>query len=100
MESFAGYATDLSNLKADYDEKGNAISGSKKEKVIDYVNGMDADYGEKIILFKSQYPSDDTYNYDIIEYLTERDDISSDEMRTILEELGFKVDSEGYITWD
>ena len=58
-----------------------------------------ADYGEKIILFKSEYNADDTYNHDIIEYLNERDDISYQEMETILKYLGFKVDSNGNITW-
>lgn len=99
-QSFRSYTSDLWDIKADKDENGKSISGSRKEKVIDYVNGMDADYGEKIILFKSEYPADDTYNEDIIEYLNGRDDISYDEMETILKYLGFEVDSQGNISWD
>jgi hypothetical protein len=90
----------LYDIKADKDEDGKSISGSRKEKVIDYINGLDADYGEKIILFKSEYKADDTYNYEIIDYLNSRDDISYKEMEAILKELGFTVDSNGNIYWD
>lgn len=99
-DSFKTYSSELYDIKADKDSYGKSISGSRKEKVIDYINGLDADYGEKIILFKSEYKADDTYNYDIIEYLNGREDISYEEMETILKELGFKVDSKGNVTWD
>lgn len=98
--TYRKYTSDLYDIKADKDEDGKSITGSRKEKVIDYINNMDADYGEKIILFKSEYPADDTYNYDIIDYLNSREDISYEEMETILKELGFQVDSDGNITWD
>ena len=100
VTQYKQYTKALSKLTADKDEDGKSISGSRKEKVIDYINSLDADYGEKIILFKSEYPADDTYNQEIIDYLNERDDISPEEMKTILLELGFQVDEEGYITWD
>lgn len=98
--TYRKYTGELYDIKADKDSSGKSISGSRKEKVIDYVNNMDADYGQKIILFKSEYPADDTYNYDIIDYLNSRSDISYEEMATILKELGFTVDSKGNITWD
>ena len=97
--SYKTYSSDLYDIKADKDENGKSISGSRKEKVIDYINNMDADYGQKIILFKNEYPADDTYNNDIIEYLNERDDISFDEMVTILKELGFTVKGD-QVYWD
>lgn len=90
---------EMSGIKADKDENGKSINGSRKEKILDYLNELDADYGEKIILFKSQYPADDSYNYEIIDYLNGRDDISYDDMKKILVELGFEVDDEGYIRW-
>ena len=93
------YTKALSSIKADKDEDGDSISGSRKKKVIEYINGLDADYGEKIILFKSEYNSDDTYNREIIEYLNNREDLSYEDMETILKELGFKVDSNGNIRW-
>ena len=95
------YAKELNKIEADKDENGDSIIGSRKEKVIAWINEQeDLDYGEAIILFKSEYKADDTYNMDIIDYLNGRDDISYDEMSTILKELGFNVDSKGNITWD
>lgn len=100
VESFAQYGRAMSNLKADYDENGNSISGSKKEKIENFCNELDADYGVKIILFRSQYPKDDTYNRDIVEYLNERSDITYQQMKVILTELGMTVHSDGRVTWD
>jgi len=93
------YTKALSDIKADKDSDGKTISGSRKEKVANYINGLDADYGAKIILFKSEYTSDDTYNQEIIEYLNNRNDISYSEMETILKELGFTVEADGTVRW-
>lgn len=98
-DAFREHSTALNKIPADKDANGKSISGSRKEKVQDYINGLDLDYGDKIILFKSQYPADDTYNYDIIDYLNGREDISYSEMETILKELGFTVHSDGRISW-
>lgn len=97
--AYISYTRDLSNIKSDKDRSGNAISGSRKRKVVQYINSLDADYGEKLILYKSQYTGDDTYNYEIVEYLNSRDDLSYTEMKTILEELGFTVLSDGRVRW-
>lgn len=94
------YKEALGDIQADKDSSGKSINGSRKEKVIDWINELDADYSTKIILYKKEYNSDDTYNYDIIEYLNSRKDISYAEMKTILEELGFDVDANGNISWD
>lgn len=99
FSTYKTYVSDLNDLRADKDSNGKTISGSRKEKVISYINGLNADYGEKIILFKSEYPADDTYNYEIIDYLNNRQDISYAEMETILKELGFQVDSDGNVRW-
>lgn len=99
-EAYKTYASELYDIKADKDENGKSIRGSRKEKVIDYINNLDASYGEKIILLKSEYNADDTYNQEIIDYLNSRDDISYDEMKAILIELGFTVDDNGNIYWD
>jgi hypothetical protein len=98
-EQYKTYSSELYDIKADKDEDGKSITGSRKEKVIDYINNLDADYGERIILFKSEYKADDTYNEDIIDYLNSREDISYDEMVTILTELGFTVKN-GRVYWD
>ena len=66
----------------------------------DYINNLDADYYAKIILFKSEYQSDDTYNRDIIEYINSRDDFTYEDKVTILTKLGFRVDANGNIYAD
>lgn len=93
------YAKEISAIKADKDKDGNAISGSAKNKVIQHINTLDIGYGAKLILYKDKYNADDTYNYEIVEYLNNRDDISRQEMEIILMELGFTVDAEGNVTW-
>lgn len=98
-ETYKTYTSALYDIKADKDENGKTISGSRKEKVIDYIDSLNADYGTKILLFKSEYNADDTYNEDIIEYLNNRDDISYDEMVSILKELGFTVEADGTVRW-
>ena len=85
---------------ADKDEAGKSISGSKKKKVFDYINGMDIDFEEKVILAKLQYNSYDEWNYEIIDYLNNHPNISYDEEVFILKQLGFEVDNEGNIFWD
>ena len=97
--AYKTYSNDLYDIKADKDENGKSISGSRKEKVIEYINNLDATYEEKIILFKSEYPSDDTYNYEIIEYLNNKEDLTYEERITIFAELGFTV-KDGYVYWD
>jgi chaperonin cofactor prefoldin len=94
------YTKYISKLSADKDQYGNSISDSKKEKVAAYINELDMEYGQKIILFKSQYPADDTYNYDIVDYLSSREDVSYEDAVTILKALGFEVHDDGRVTWD
>ena len=99
-EAYKSYKKDLYGIKSDKDTNGKSISGSRKEKVIDYINNLDADYETKLILFKSEYPSDNTYNAEIVEYLNNREDVSYDEMVAILKELGFTVTDDGFVQWD
>ena len=94
------YAKDLDAIRADKDSNGKSISGSAKQKKWNYINSLNIDDGAKLILFKNEYNADDTYNYEIIDYLNRRDDITFDEMNTILRELGFNVTADGKITWD
>ena len=98
-EAYRTYSGELYDIKADKDKWGQSISGSRKEKVLEYINNLDADYYTKIILWKSEYNSDDSYNMEIIDYLNGREDISYEDMEAILLKLGFKVDSNGNISW-
>ena len=99
LVTYRSYSKELSKLKADKDGDGKTISGSRKEKVVSYLSGLNIDYGAKLILFKQEYTSDDTYNNEIIEYLNSRSDISYEEEVVILTELGFTVEADGTIRW-
>ena len=90
----------LYEIRADKDSNGKTIVGSAKEKKIKYINSLDIDYGERLVLFKSEYNADDTYNYEIIDYLNSREDITYEEQETILKQLGFTVTADGNIYWD
>lgn len=81
------------------DENGETVSGLKKQRVADYISSLDLEYGRKLLLFKSQYPSDDSYNKEIVEYLDGRSDISYEEMVSILSSLGFRVNG-NTVSWD
>lgn len=98
--TYRRYAKEINEIESDKDENGKTINGSKKEKVTQYIDSLNAEYGAKIILFKSLYKADDTYNNDIVEYLNNRDDITYNEMVTILTELDFNVSADGTVWWD
>ena len=93
------FTSAINALTSDKDANGKTISGSKKKKVTRYINNLNIDYGQKLILFRSLYESDDTYNYEIVEYLNGRDDISRTEMESILKSLGFTVYPDGTVKW-
>jgi hypothetical protein len=98
-ETYKRYADGLKEIEADKNALGESINGSKKAKVVSYINNLDADYFTKILLLKAEYPPDDRYNAEIVEYLNSRDDISYQEMVDILTELDFKVSSDGTVRW-
>lgn len=94
------YTDALGDIRADKDSNGNSISGTAKAKKIDYINGLDIDYGAKCILIKSEYSAEDRYNSDILDYLNSRNDLSMEDKKTILKELGATVDAEGNVYWN
>ena len=97
FDSYLDY--EYQSFTADKDENGKTISGSKKQKVFDYINSMDIDFEQKLILAKLQYKNYNEYNYDIVDYLNNNDDISYEDEVYILKKLGFTVDDEGNIYW-
>ena len=84
-EVYTGYSKALSGIKDDKDKNGK----DRKAKVFQYINGLDISRGEKLILFKKEYPGDDTYNREIVSYIKNRSDISAADKNAILKELGF-----------
>lgn len=100
FETYITYAQ--TEFKADKNANGKTISGSAKAKKMAYIESLDLDYGQKLILHRMSYSSQkdkNAYNRDIVEYLDSREDITWDVMVTILEELDFKVYEDGRITW-
>jgi len=49
------YATQLDSFKADYNEYGKAISGSKKDKVTKYIDSLDLSNDQKDVLYLKIY---------------------------------------------
>ena len=97
--TYREYTKALNDIEADKDSKGKSISGSRKNKVTEYINSLELDYGAKIILFKTEYTADDTYNREIVEYLNSREELSFEDIATILRELEFEVLSDGTVRW-
>jgi hypothetical protein len=99
-ERFAEYANELKEIKADKDPKtGESISGSKYPKVQAYVNSLDIPDIEKKILYTMQYPNYKKYKGEIVRYLDQNEDISYYSFWKILDELDYKVDNNGRVTW-
>ena len=99
ITEYVRFKREINGISSDKDESGNTINNSKKRKVSRYIDGLDIDYGQKLILFRSLYDQDNSYNYEIVEYLNEREDISYLEMESILKTLGFMVLPDGRIQW-
>ena len=98
-EAYREYTCELNKIKSDTDAYGNAISGSRKNKVISYINGLDISAIEKVILYKNEYPSDNSYNNAIVNYLNNRNDLSYSDKEKILVALGIVKENKGAISW-
>ena len=78
------------SFEADKYPNGKTISGSKKRKVINYVNSLSLSIPQKAMLIKSEYNSFDSYNRQIVQYVNNQK-LSKEEKIAILEDLGFKI---------
>jgi hypothetical protein len=86
-------------FKADKDSSGNSISGSRKEKVISYINSLNLNIPQKAMLIRQEYSTFDDYNNQIVDYVVGLN-ISYDEKKKILEGLDMTVGADGYVYWD
>lgn len=91
---------DLQTFTADRDENGKTISGSKKEKVINYVNSLNLSIPQKAILIKTNnsFKFND-YNNEIVDYINNLN-LTYYEKKELLEELDMKVLDDGTIIWE
>ena len=97
-KTYKTYLNDIYELKADKDEDGNSVSGSRKQKVINYVNKLDLSIPQKAMLIKQTYSSFDVYNNEIVNYVSNLD-IDYDTKKAILEALDMKVYNDGSVGW-
>lgn len=82
---------------ADKDSNGKSISGSRKTKIIKYINSLQLSIPQKAMLIRTEYSTFDSYNKEIIEYVKNLK-IDYAEKVSILEGLGMKVDNVK-VTW-
>lgn len=96
-------AYEVSRLVTDnvyeYRQYMKAMQDMTKAEATDYINNLGLSYAKSIILMKAKYPTDDTYNLDIINAVDARNSLTYAEKVAVLEELGFDVDRQGYVTW-
>lgn len=97
-DTYKTYSKDIYELKADKDEDGKSISGSRKEKVISYVNELDLSIPQKAMLIRQTYSSFDDYNDEIVSYVDNLD-VDYDTKKAILEALDMKVYDDGSVGW-
>ena len=87
-------------FKADTDESGNTISGSKKNKVFAYMNNKsNLTYEQKLLILAKEYALDnESKTYVAYRVLNSR--LTANEKQELYKSLkGFKVDSNGYVRW-
>lgn len=97
VDDYLTYTT--KEFKADYNSKGKAISGSRKNKVVNYVNSLELNIAQKAIIIKStnSFKFND-YNDDIVSYVNGLD-ITYDEKKKILKDLDMTVSDDGTVSW-
>ncbi len=99
FEDYYYYKQDINDLKADKKSDGKTISGSRKKKVINYVNSLDLSIPQKAMIIRTEYSSFDEYNYDIVDYVGSLN-ITYEKKVKILEELDMKVYEDGTVEWE
>lgn len=100
--SKVGNITDYYMMKSqefdsDKDKDGKTISGSKREKVIKYINSMDIDIMQKAMLIKFNNYSLSGYDEKIINYVNAQK-LSMDEKKALLNKLGYTI-KDGRVYW-
>ena len=80
---------DTQDFEGDYNTRtGKTVSGSRKNKVIQYVNSLNLSIPQKAILIKMEYNSYDNYNNQIVNYINDLDKTANDK-KVLLKSIGF-----------
>jgi ribosomal protein S18 acetylase RimI-like enzyme len=85
-------------FEADKYSNGKTVSGSRKKKVVSYINSLNLSVPQKAMLIRTEYPSFDDYNYEILDFVNGLNIVYEDKL-SILDKLDFKLSENGYITW-
>ena len=88
-EKYKEISKNISDIKADVDRKGNAISGSRMKKVINYVNSLNLSAVQKAMIIKQEYPSFTKYDKQIAQHINKQN-LNFVQKAKILKGLGFK----------
>ena len=78
---------DSQEFTTDY-KNGKAVTNSKKNKLINYVNSLNLSIPQKAYLIKSQYSSYDDYNEEIINYINNQN-LTKYDKAVMLKNIGF-----------
>ena len=84
---------------ADKDSDGDSIRGSRKDKIISYINSLELNIPQKAAMIRTEYSTFDDYNNDIVNYVNELD-LEYEEKIKILENLDFTIGKDGSVYWD
>lgn len=76
------------DFESDYNSKGKTIRNSRKEKIVNYINGLDLNVSQKAILIKMQYNTFKSYDNKIIKYV-EGLGKTKNEQKLLLRKIGF-----------
>ena len=80
---------DSQEFEGDYNTRtGKTISGSRKNKVIQYVNSLNLSIPQKAILIKMEYNSYGNYNNQIVNYINGLNKTANDK-KVLLKSIGF-----------
>ena len=84
---------------ADKDSDGDSIRGSRKDKIISYINSLELNIPQKAAMIRTEYSTFDDYNNDIVNYVNDLD-LEYEEKIKVLENLDFTIGKDGYVYWD
>ena len=79
---------DSQEFTSDYNSKGQVISNSRKNKVINYINSLNLSIPQKAMLIKMEYSSFDSYDKQIVNYINNMN-YTKFEKAVILKRFGF-----------
>lgn len=88
--------TTTKSFVADKYTNGKTVSGSKKRKVVSYINSLNLSAGQKAVLINLKGYKD--YNSQVVKYVNDLN-LTSNEKKKVLKKMNFKVNDNGTITW-